>query len=75
MFANIITSPTFENAFSKRVDNTFRTIFPQYLSRQIIGDFSLDSNELANIIYMYHHLPEDNTIYTLDKNSAMYGQF
>lgn len=75
LLANIITSPTFENTFSKRVDNTFRFVFPQYLSRQIIHDFELNSDELNNIIYIYHHLPEDSTIYTLDKNSAMYGQF
>ena len=75
LLANIITSPVFENAFSKRVDNTFRVAFPRYLSRQIIGDFGPNSDGLSNIIYIYHHLLEDNAIYTLDKNSAMYGQF
>lgn len=75
LFINIITSPTFENTFSKRVDNTLRAVFSQYLSRQIIRDFKLNSEELNNVIYIYHHLPKDDMIYTLDKNSAMYGQF
>ena len=75
LFMNIITASTFENDFSRRIDNTLRAVFPQYLSRQIIHDFELNSDELNNIIYIYHHLPKDDTIYTLDKNSAMYGQY
>lgn len=74
LLANIITSASFENTFSKRIDNTFRSVFSHYLSRQVIGPFEFDKN-VNNIIYIYHHLPTDDTIYTQDKNTAMYGQF
>lgn len=72
--ANIITHPSFKNAFSRRVDNTLKSVFTHYLSRQVIGDYNLDDNALANIIYIHHNLSHDNTIYTLDKNAAIYGQ-
>ncbi|MBO7066454.1 MAG: fused MFS/spermidine synthase [Alphaproteobacteria bacterium] len=75
MVANIITSPNFGNDFSKRIDNTLRLVFPNYLSRQVIDGFSTNPNAWANVIYIYHNLPIDNAIYTLDKNTAMYGQF
>lgn len=75
LMANIITSATFENAFSRRIDNTFRAVFPCFLSRQIIGSFQLADDKSNNVLYMYHHLPVDDVIYTQDKNTAMYGQF
>lgn len=75
LMANIITSATFENVFSRRIDNTFRSVFPHFLSRQIIGNFYPDSDNSNNILYIYHHLPMDDTVYTQDKNTAMYGQF
>lgn len=75
MIANIITSPTFNNKFSKRVDNTIKHVFRENLSRQIIGDFSPFSDELSNVIYTYYDRPADNKIFTADKNSAMYGQY
>ena len=70
MVANIITSPNFANKFSKRVDNTLRHVFPHYLNRQVIQH----NLELSNVEYVYYNYPTDNTIYTLDKSSAMYGQ-
>ncbi len=73
MTANIITSPDFSNVFSKRIDNTLRVVFPQYLTRQVVRPFS--EEELTNIVYTYYHYPEDTTIYTIDKSSAVYGQF
>ena len=72
MAANIITVHDFSNDFSKRVDNTMRRVFSQYLTRQsIYPNFS----GLNNIVYTYYHYPVDETIYTIDKSSAVYGQF
>lgn len=70
MIANIITSPNFDNKFSRRVDNTLRNVFKQYLNRQVLQPELPQSN----VEYVYYNYPEDNTIYTLDKSSAMYGQ-
>lgn len=70
--ANIITSSDFSNTFSKRIDNTLRSVFTQYLTRQSINHF--ETHMLDNIIYIYYHYPEDKTIYTIDKNSAVLGQ-
>lgn len=71
MVANIITSATFNNELSRRIDNTLRFVFPQYLTRQVINDYN---KVMANILYIYYNLEPDNTIYTIDKNSALYGQ-
>ena len=74
MLANIISSPAFESNFSRRIDNTLREVFKHYLSRQIIQDYNPYEYNLANIVYIYYNLPVDNTIYTINKNSAVYGQ-
>lgn len=74
MIANIITSPSFENKFAKRVDNTLRQVFPEFLSRQVIGDFNPYSEDVRNIIYIFYNRETDGSFYTIDKNSAMYGQ-
>ncbi|MBR5130501.1 MAG: fused MFS/spermidine synthase [Alphaproteobacteria bacterium] len=72
MAANIITASDFSNDFSKCVDNTIRRVFSQYLTRQSIYP---NLSGLHNIVYTYYHYPEDETIYTIDKSSAVYGQF
>lgn len=74
MIANIITSPSFTNNFAKRIDNTLRTVFPQYLDRHVLQPYNPFANELVNIEYIYYNYPPDNTIYTSNKNSAVYGQ-
>lgn len=70
MIANIITSPTFNSSFSRRIDNTLRAVFPQNLSRLPLWY----NAPTTNVEYVYHHLPEDNAIYTLNKSSAVYRQ-
>ncbi len=70
MIANIITSPTFKNKFSQRLDNTFRYVFKHNLTRQVINY----NSDKSNVEYIYHNISDDNAIYTLNKSSAMYGQ-
>ncbi|MBO6281423.1 MAG: fused MFS/spermidine synthase [Alphaproteobacteria bacterium] len=75
MAANIITSASFENEFSRRIDNTLRYVFKNYISRQIIKTFNPYNESLSNVMYLYYNRPEvENTVYTIDKNSALYGQ-
>ena len=70
MIANIITSPDFKNKFSQRLDNTLRYVFKHNLNRHVLHY----NNEIANVEYIYYNIPSDDTIYTLNKSSAMYGQ-
>lgn len=74
MLMNIITSPSFGNMFSKRMDNTLRYVFGNYLSRQIIQPYNPYEYDLANIVYVYYNKEIDNNIYTMNENSAVYGQ-
>ena len=77
MIANIITSPSFKSKYALRLDNTLRYVFPHYLSRQVINSkkkYDPYSKEVRNIIYTYYNYPSDNTIYTVDKNAAVFGQ-
>ncbi len=77
MLVNIITSPSFKNKYAARLDNTLRSVFPHYLSRQIIAgkrSYNPYADDLRNIIYTYYNYPYDNGIYTLNKNSAVFGQ-
>ena len=76
MIANIITSPSFKTKYSKRIDNTLRAVFTDNLSRQVVSDsyFNPYVNELKNIIYVYYNVPQpDNTVYTINKNAAIFG--
>ena len=78
MAANIVTSPSFDNDFSRRIDNTLRKAFPHYLQRQVLGDYNpyhTPEGFLANVVYIYYNRPADETFYTLNKNSALYGQW
>lgn len=77
--ANITASPNFAGAFSRRVDNTLRSVFPN-LSRQMMYDryqlYSDDENEIGNAIYLYRHYPEEDgtTVYSDNKNRVFYDR-
>ncbi len=78
MVANIVTSPSFDNEFSRRIDNTLRQVFPRYLQRQILGYYNPYHSEkgfMANVVYAYYNRPVDDVFYTLNKNSSLYGQW
>lgn len=78
MVANIITSPAFKTKYSRRIDNTLRYVFKHSLSRQIIfadkPSINPYDDELYNVLYAYYNNGEDDEIYTIDKNSAVFGQ-
>ena len=74
MIANIITSPNFKTVYSRRLDKTLRYVFPNCLERHTIQQFTPyeQSDEYtANVEYVYYNCPEDNEIFTLNKNSAI----
>lgn len=74
MIANIITSPNFNTTFSRRIDNTLRYVFKENLSRQILTNFTSQTNNTANVEYVYYNHQEDEEIFTLNKNSAVFGE-
>lgn len=74
MVANIITAPNFSTAFSRRIDNTLRFVFRQYLDRHVLQDFKAYGQTLTNVVYAYYNLVPDHNIYKLDQNAALYGQ-
>lgn len=79
LITNFILSPNFNNALSRNLDNTFRSVFP-HVSRYIInGNYHLwtDSKTLSiNVAYLYRH--EDDYdyghIYTDNKNTVFYDK-
>lgn len=75
MVANVITSPSFGNDFSRGLDNTLRQVFPQYLDRRVLQPYNPYGRDLANVEYVYYNYPPDKTVYTQDKNASFYGQW
>ncbi len=64
---NIIANPMLQDNYSKRVDNTLRSVFPNCMS--IPDPYK---NGIANIIYLCPaHSNLDRTIYTDNINAAM----
>lgn len=76
--ANFIVSPNFSDAFSKRIDNTFRSVF-HHAGRQVVDDdfngWSDDDFGMKNIIYSYRHdMADDDTVYTSNNNTAAFDK-
>lgn len=79
MAANIITSPAFKTKYSQRIDNTLRKVFSHSLSRQVLPSpetsvFNPYTDDMRNILYVYYNGHDDDEIYTVNKNSAVFGQ-
>lgn len=73
---NMIVEPEYTDAYSRKFDNTFRSVFPYNTSRQIIGDFNPWTSDegSANVIYLYYNIDNDGRIYTIDRNSVIYDR-
>jgi spermidine synthase len=77
--ANLIISPTFQSTFSRRIDSTFRSVFP-FVSRIVVDGkyepWTEDKNYVRNTIYIYRDNADDNlrAIYTDDKNTIFYDK-
>ncbi|MGQ0527943.1 MAG: fused MFS/spermidine synthase [Alphaproteobacteria bacterium] len=76
---NFIVSPNFNNAFSQRIDATFRSVFP-YMSRHAIGNrydaWNEDPDAVDNVVYIARKNADDFSqgIYTDDKNTIFYDK-
>ncbi len=70
---NAIAVPNFSDNFAMNLDNTLRTVFPRNLHSQISRTFNAwGKNEQRNVIYVYYNIPNNNTIYTINKNASFY---
>lgn len=82
MIMNAIASAHFEDAYTRRLDNTLRSVFPHLVRTVMLGlgeDYSgWDSTKVGrgiyktNAIYIYRNNPDgdkDMAIYTDDKNT------
>lgn len=70
---NIVTRATFNNEFSKKIDNTIHSVFGGNIQRQTIGKFNAwNANHNTNILYAVYNTPNSGSVYTHDKNSVIY---
>ena len=76
LIMNVIASPSFQDKYSQVFDNTFRAVFPQNTTRQMIGWANPhDKNHSANILYIWYNHPSDDRIYTINKTPVIYDRF
>jgi len=79
VIANFIVSPTFNNKFSIRIDNTFRSVYP-HCNRKIIQDdynpWNVNNYDRVNAIYSYsyHGIEDDTGVYIRNKNTASFDR-
>ena len=79
VMANFIASPNFATAFSRNIDNTFRSVFP-HISRHVVGEtydlWNENPNLIYNVIYLHRDQPDadPNKIYTDNKNTVFYDK-
>ncbi len=79
MAANIAASPNFSGIFSRTIDNTLRSVFPN-LSRHLMYDqyqaWNNNPDVIGNAIYIYRYYPDEDPgrIYTDNKNRVFYDR-
>ena len=59
---NVIISPTLQDTYSRRMDNTLRTVFPFIYSVALHP-----TSDMSNMIYVYQPNGVDHAVYTREK--------
>ncbi len=73
LLLNTIVSPSFSDDFSMNLDNTLRQVFSHNLRSQVINGFNAwQKDKRSNVIYIYYHHENPNSIYSLNKNISFY---
>jgi len=73
---NYFASASFSDTYSKKLDNTLRSVYP-YINRQIIRDYDPwdRTDDWRNIIYSYtDNGTAQNGIYTDNKNTSLFDK-
>lgn len=79
LVTNFIVSPSFNDPFTRNIDNTIRSVFP-HVSRVVVDEqyslWSESDNILANVAYIYRHEQnyEEGHIYTDNRNTVFYDK-
>lgn len=76
LVANFAVQPAFSDAFSVRLDRTFRSVFP-VITRQVLGEYDgwQMKDQFRNVVYIYYKESEKSQgIYTDDKNPSAFDR-
>jgi len=72
LICNVIASGGFKDQFSKKIDNTLRSVF-HHMGRHVVNSTSnITDSDVGNIIYSYVKQSGDFGVYTDQKMSHMY---
>ena len=72
---NMIVYPSFDDAYSRVIDNTFHSVFRHNTSRQVIGNMNPWKNsDVANVIYVFINRANDGRVYTINRTPVIYDR-
>lgn len=74
---NMVTSASFDDAYTRVFDNTFHTVFPYNTQRQVIGSANpwLSDDAISNVMYIFYNRANDGRIYTINKTPVIYDRY
>lgn len=74
---NMVTSASFDDAYTRVFDNTFHHVFPYNTQRQVIGTTNPWTNDdvISNVMYIYYNRENDGRIYTINKTPVIYDRY
>lgn len=73
---NMVTSASFDDAYTRVFDNTFHRIFPHNTQRQVIGNANpWIHDQISNVMYIYYNRENDGRIYTINKTPVIYDRY
>ena len=73
---NMVTSASFDDAYTRVFDNTFHRVFPHNTQRQVIGNANpWIHDQISNVMYIYYNRENDGRIYTINKTPVIYDRY
>ncbi len=74
---NMVTSASFNDAYTRVFDNTFHQVFRHNTQRQVIGNANpwIADDAIANVMYIYYNRENDGRIYTINKTPVIYDRY
>ena len=74
---NMVTSASFDDAYTRVFDNTFHTVFPYNTQRQVIGHANpwVNDDGISNVMYIFYNRENDGRIYTINKTPVIYDRY
>ncbi|MBD5391803.1 fused MFS/spermidine synthase [bacterium] len=72
---NMVTSSSFDDAYTRVFDNTFHYVFDRNTQRQVIGTQNpWTGDNQANVMYIFYNRANDGRIYTINKTPVIYDR-